>query len=315
MRWSVPGFAVALVGVSLAPNLPALTLILAVAAAINSVIDVGMNAHGVRVEGLLDRPILSGLHAMHPLGGMAAGGIAAAFAWVEIGTLPHFASVAVLAAAIGVFATGGLLGPEGERDEQDDESRSVRGWFRGWSRPVFYLGLLAFCVTLVEGGLLDWGAVFLRDERGASEGLSAAGVTAFLAGIMLGRLAGDWAIERFGPLRTFRAGGALALAIDRPYLALAGVALVGAGISCLLPLLFSVAGKLGNGQTPAALVARISTLGYLGSFVGPGLIGVLAGVVGLVGALLLPAALLVLAVLGTTRIRLERAQAESAPGE
>jgi cyanate permease len=70
--------------------------------------------------------------------------------------------------------------------------------------------------------------------------------------------------------------------------------LLGIGISYLLPLLFSVAGqRAAHSATAAAVVARISTLGYLGSFAGPAIIGALAGVVGLTLALVVPLLLLV----------------------
>jgi fucose permease len=178
---------------------------------------------------------------------------------------------------------------------------------------VLALGGLAFCVTLADGALLDWGAVFLRDERGGSASLAAAGVAVFLMGIMLGRFAGDRLIERFGPTRMFQAGGALAsagfgiaLTINQPLAGVIGIGLIGAGISYLLPLLFSVAGNSSDEATPAALVARVSTLGYLGSFVGPGLIGVVAGAVGLVSALTIPAILIVGAALATLAYRLDK---------
>src|SRR5918998_208647 len=71
------GFAVfptALLGVALAPGLAWLTAALAVMAAANSVVDVAMNAQGVELERRHRRPILSGLHAAHPMG-MLAGGL------------------------------------------------------------------------------------------------------------------------------------------------------------------------------------------------------------------------------------------------
>ena len=72
------GFAVyplALVAVALAPALATLAAALAVMAAATSVVDVAMNAQGVELERRYERPILSGLHAGHPLG-LVAGGLA-----------------------------------------------------------------------------------------------------------------------------------------------------------------------------------------------------------------------------------------------
>jgi hypothetical protein len=68
-------------------------------------------------------------------------------------------------------------------------------------------------------------------------------------------------------------------------------------LSFTLPLALSAAGHLHGDRPPAVTVARVSTIGYLGSFAGPGLIGALAGPLGLPVALGLPAVL----VAGTVR--------------
>jgi hypothetical protein len=60
-------------------------------------------------------------------------------------------------------------------------------------------------------------------------------------------------------------------------------------LSLTFPLAISAAGRLDGGA--AVAVARVSTLGYLGAFVGPGLIGALAGPFGLPTALGVPAVL------------------------
>jgi hypothetical protein len=100
-----------------------------------------------------------------------------------------------------------------------------------------------------------------------------------------------------GPVRAFRVGvlvggvgfGA-ALWVGTAAAGLAGLVLLGAGLSYSLPVAISAAGRLGGAT--ADKVARVSMLGYLGSFVGPGVIGVLAGSFGLPAALALPAALI-----------------------
>ena len=59
-------------------------------------------------------------------------------------------------------------------------------------------------------------------------------------------------------------------------------------LATLLPISISAAGASGDTPVPVA-VARISTLGYLGSFTAPALIGYLASSASLPTALLLPA--------------------------
>src|SRR5918998_1578103 len=61
-------FGPALACVGLAGGVAALAAALAAMALANSIVDVGMNAQGVELERRAGRPLLSGLHAGHPIG-------------------------------------------------------------------------------------------------------------------------------------------------------------------------------------------------------------------------------------------------------
>ena len=58
----------------LAPSLPLLVVALMLFGMFNGAMDVSMNAHGVAVERLLGRPIMSSLHAMFSIGGILGQG-------------------------------------------------------------------------------------------------------------------------------------------------------------------------------------------------------------------------------------------------
>ena len=66
----VLAFSYALLGPALAPSLLVLAASLFLFALLTSVADVAMNAQGVAVQRLLGRPVLSGMHATHSLGGI-----------------------------------------------------------------------------------------------------------------------------------------------------------------------------------------------------------------------------------------------------
>ncbi|WP_434056940.1 hypothetical protein, partial [Pseudonocardia lacus] len=71
-----------------------------------------------------------------------------------------------------------------------------------------------------------------------------------------------------------------------PFAALAGWALVGLAVAPLAPAVLGAAPRVCDGPAPTA-IATVTTVGYLGSFTGPPLVGALAGPGGLSGALLL----------------------------
>ena len=281
------GFALyptALLGVALAPELGWLVAALAVMAAANSVVDVAMNAQGVELERRYRRPILSGLHAAHPLGMLAGGlgGTAAAAAGLTV--LPHFALAATIGLLAGLAATRRLV----------SEPRQPRQPLL--ARPggqVLLLGAIAFCAFLLDGAASNWSATQLHDEHAASPALAAAGFSALTAALALARLAGDRLIARLGSLRVVQASGlvaaagsAVVVAAPTAPLALAGWAILGAGLAAIAPAVLGAAPS-GSQLPPPVAIAAVTTLGYLGSFTGPPLIGALAELTGLSTALAL----------------------------
>jgi len=66
-----------------------------------------------------------------------------------------------------------------------------------------------------------------------------------------------------------------ALVIRDPIVALIGFALVGIGLANVVPMLFIGATKV-PGVAPAAAIATVSSVGYLGFVAGPPLVGSIA---------------------------------------
>ena len=72
----------------------------------------------------------------------------------------------------------------------------------------------------------------------------------------------------------------VALLAERPALAVVGCGAVGLGIANVVPILFSAAGRT-PGVAPAAALAGVATMGYLGFLAGPPVIGLVADAAGL----------------------------------
>jgi len=147
--------------------------------------------------------------------------------------------------------------------------------------------------------MLDWSAVFLTSVRGVDPSQAGLGYTAFAATMTLGRLTGDWIVPRLGHQRVILfggllAGGGLALATLVPhwFAGLAGYALVGAGCSNIVPVLYTAVGRQKTMPENVAVPA-ISTLGYAGILAGPAVIGFAAHATSLSVAFLGLAGLLV----------------------
>lgn len=180
--------------------------------------------------------------------------------------------------------------------------RPGRGEGPGWGGPgssrLIALGLLALCTLIAEGAAANWSGLYLQDNLGAQRGIPAAGFAAFSLAMAAGRLAGDRLATRYGPAGTVRrcallasAGLGSALLSHDSLGAVVGFAVSGAGFSCVIPQLFSAAGRV-DSDCPGGGIARVAGVGYLGLVGGPALIGACASLAGL------PAALGMAAVLG-----------------
>jgi Major Facilitator Superfamily len=290
--------SLALSGPALAASAPALGLALAAYGAAFGLLDVAMNVQAVAVVRRVGRPIMPWFHAAFSLGGLAGAATGALAAEVGLSPLVHFLLAGAAAAGVILVARGQLVpdGTAGHAPERSGPTQPTRP-----SRPVPWLilaglGAVAGCAALGEGAMADWTALFLRDVTGAGAGVAALGFAAFSITMTAGRLGGEAAIRRLGPVRVLQLGGAaatvgivLAVATAWPLSGLAGFALVGLGFSCAFPVALTTAGELSDGSGGSE-IATVSVIGYLGFLIGPPLIGLLAEAVELRAALLAIAA-------------------------
>jgi fucose permease len=318
LRLSMPLFAVSLSSVLLAGDLTGLTAALIVFAVVNSVVDVGMNAHGFSLSRVSGWPLLSGINAYHSLGMISGSlvGVAAEYATLSIAV--HFAVVSALVVVLAVSRTRPLLPSSVDAVPRHADDKHAGGPRIGhWPGRLILLGGLAFCVALAEGAANDWAAVYLRDEAGASPPVAAAGFALFVSAMFVGRLIGDRLVARFGPVRPFLAGTlsaaagiGMALIVGGTAAGLVGLALFGLGLSYTFPVALGASGSV-PGIHPSRAIAMISTIGYLGFFTGPTLIGVVAEATDLRLGLTVPVLFLILAAFGARALRGTTAHAPS----
>ena len=262
-------------------------------------LDIAMNTQGVAVERGYARPVMSGIHAMYSVGVLAGAGLGAVAASADVDPLVHFAVAAAVLAALGLAGARTLLGAAADRPaEPEDADRPA---LRLAQHPgLIALGFVAFCCLFAEGAVDDWSGVYLREEQGASLGVSALGAAAAGAGMAIGRFGGDAVIARFGRPATLRwsslvagAGMTLAVLAPAPGIAIAAYLVLGLGVATIVPIAFTLAGNH-PGVPPAWAISRVTTLGYAGLFASPPIVGLVAQVTSLTAALAIPAILLLL---------------------
>lgn len=261
--------------VALAPNVWTAAVAMYVFGGTIGATDVSMNANAVTVEKKLGRAIMSSSHGFWSLGGFAGGSLGG-IAIQSWGHLAHAAIVSAVTIAVVAAALRHLVADLPVAQEH-------KKFMLPRSPTVYIIGVMALLTMNSEGAVLDWGALYLRQELGSD--IATAGFAfGFFAGTMaLMRFLGDGVRNRLGSVNTFRisilvsaagmlVAGLSAILAPWPWLAIAAFAVAGLGIANTVPILFSAAGNQA-GVSPGAGVSVVTTMGYSGILAAPSIIG------------------------------------------
>ncbi|MFS2097008.1 MFS transporter [Pseudomonas sp. Pseusp11] len=253
--------------------LPGLVIAVIIFGASMGMLDCAMNIQSVIVEKNSGQALQSGFHGLYSVGGILGAG--AMTSLLTFGLDPLIAALSIVATVMGVLykAAPALLTYGTERGGP---------MFAVPRGIVLFLGTLCFIVFLTEGAMLDWSAVFLVSSRGLEPSIAGLGYASFAAAMTVGRLTGDAIVSKLGGVRVVALGGLCAaagmivsLGFDGWPASLIGYALVGAGCSNIVPVLFTAVGRQQRMPQAVAIPAVIS-MGYAGILIGPVFIGAVA---------------------------------------
>jgi MFS family permease len=280
--------AAAVWGAAAAPNWPLLAAALLFAGALDAIVDVAQNAHGLRVQRAYGRSILNAFHGIWSIGAVAGGLLGSAAAGLGIPLPVHLAVVGLLFGVPALFGSRAMLpGHDDTEREADDagpapSAATTRSLRRAALPAMAALGVLAACGAFVEDAGASWSALYLRDELAAGAAAAGLGFVALSVAMTVGRLTGDRVVDRFGQRRVVRAGGALtaagmglALAVPSIPTTVLGFALAGLGVATLVPAVYHAADEL-PGLPRGLGLAIVNWLLRIGFLLSPLLIGVVA---------------------------------------
>ncbi|WP_320201138.1 MFS transporter [Agrobacterium sp. rho-13.3] len=242
--------------------------------------DVAMNANAVAVERNMRRAIMSSCHAFWSLGGLLGAGLGGLLI-TKTGIYGHAITLTLIAAALLAVAWPRVLA-----DRPHPEEQRPKGGLPMTPLP-WIIGIMALFSMIPEGAILDWGALYLRNELTASVTLSGFAFAAFSLTMAIMRFAGDLVRDRFGAVRTLQVCSVISITglliagfAPNSLIAIAGFAIAGIGISNMVPIAFSAAGNM-PGLAPGIGLSVVTTMGYSGILVAPSAIGFIAEHTGL----------------------------------
>jgi MFS family permease len=274
-----------------------LAVALLLAGFLDAIVDVAQNVAGIRVQEAAGRSILSSMHALWSLGGVAGGGASTLAAASGVDVRLHLALAGV--AGVALVAGGGRLIGRAARasvtasasaattpDPRADDRR--RGRLRRVLAVSLPLVAVAVCGTMVEDVANNWAALSAVRIGGLPADVAGLAFVAVIGSQCAGRFSGDALIRRSGRAAVARWGGVL-IAVGGVLVVttwpsvvtlLVGLALAGYGSATLVPSAMSAAAEI-PGVSAGAGVTLVSWLMRLGFLVTSPVIGGLADAVDL----------------------------------
>ena len=253
-----------------------------------------INTQGVAVQALYKKSIMATFHGLWSLAGFAGAGIGLVMVFFNVMPRLHFIIISIVLAIFTLYFINHTL-----HQKPMPQTRK-----RVFSLPDKYLlkfSLICFACMACENTMYDWSALYFQKEVNPDKTVATAAFVIYLVAMTTGRFLGDRIVTRLGIKTVLKFSGVfifsgLAIAVALPYVVTAqlGFILVGFGVSCVVPMVFSLAGKSKNMSSSSA-IASISTVGYLGFVLVPPLVGFIAqtsnlrwsfGIIAIFGALI-----------------------------
>jgi fucose permease len=263
-----------------------LFMTLALFGAVVAFLEVALNTYAGRLEKSANLTIMSRCHGFWALGVMIGSLLATAL--FGLGPILAVFLVCAVSGGTGIWAGLSLPRLKGENDSALVKPQKLHEM----SKALFLISMFVFAVTLAEGAMSDWAAVYLAERWGSGPEDAGIAVSIFAGFLAAGRFAGDFLKRKLGARGVARLTVGLAivgvacLTIPSGVPAIfIGFALVGLGVSIGFPLGISAAAGLDDTHE-AQNIATMAMIAMSGFLVGPPFIGFVAEAISLRVALL-----------------------------
>ncbi|WP_316635596.1 MFS transporter [uncultured Flavobacterium sp.] len=248
-----------------------LIIILLIFGASRNIFNLSINAQALEVQKLYPKSIMTRFHAVWSLAGFAGAGLGYIMVTQHVKPSHHLLGVSIL-----MMAITACFYPLSIHNEPIPQKKK---FFSMPDKTLIKFALICFVSMACENTMYDWSGIYFQNILHASPKLTTAAFVFFMTAVTLGRFLGDYAVMKFGIKRILLYSGILIslgffLCFILPYIypTIFGYILIGIGVSCVVPLVFSIAGRSKNLSSGSALTS-ISTIGYLGFLIVPPMVG------------------------------------------
>jgi MFS family permease len=256
-----------------------LALVLLMFGSARNLLNIATNAQGVEVQALHSKSIMTSFHGIWSLAGFS--GAALGYFMVKFNVAPgyHLLGVSIVLLILSIYAY--------PKNLHQEPSREVKPLFSLPDKTLMRFAFITFASMACENTMYDWSSIYFQNAIHGSKAAATAAFVIYMVAMTTGRFLGDKMVTRYGINRLLNYSGicifiGLMLAVLFPYEVTVdlGFIFVGFGVCCIVPLVYSLAGR-SKTMSSATALASVSTIGYLGFLIVPPFVGFVAQLAGL----------------------------------
>lgn len=291
---SILGFVASLFIIGfIANNLYALGCIMLIFGVFWNMTDISLNTQAIEVERVYGKAIIATFHASWSLA--ACVGALIGYGMINLGIEPrvHFVLITLIA-TIMILINHKYL-PEADidaahKDSKDKSEGSLINIIKGFSRPevllLVQLGLIWLLALIVENTMFEWSDLYFQSVIKAPESMQV-GFLVFMVMMFAGRMITNFLYSIWKKTTVLNVAGMLIFVgfltssmfihmadglVLKVIINSSGFMMIGLGISCVVPTLYSIVAE--KSTTPPGIALTVmSTISFAGPLVAPLMVG------------------------------------------
>lgn len=273
-------YLIFLVGIGYWDVLWQLKINLVMFGALGNIANIAINTQAINISKSYKGQIIGSLHGTWSIGGFAASWLGAEMISNHVPPLEHFIYYSSVGIIVSLLLFRFLVPDSTDKEEAPINKKKVK--FQMPDKNLALLGVLAFLSMVAEGTMTDWASEYMKHITLAPVELVGYGLTAYMFAMASGRFISDFTVKRFGEHKTLIISGILifiglgmAVLFPTVYNTIISFMVVGLGVSAVVPVVYNLAGH-SKTIPPQQALTIITSIGFIGFFLGPPVIGFIA---------------------------------------
>jgi MFS family permease len=285
---SIIGYGLSLFAIGMASHIAMLGVFLFCFGVCWNLCDISLNTQAIGIERVYGRTIMATFHGGWSLAACLGALIGFIMIVLDVPPIWHFSLIACIILLITLMGRPYLQeDAEDDRDIRDDgDKEEGKRRFRMPEKILLQLGLIGLFALIVESAMFDWSGIYFESVIQAPKSLQI-GFLVFMVMMTAGRFLTNYAYRAFGKRNVLLIAGGLIFVgfftssllgevfgsmLMKVIVNSLGFMLVGLGISCMVPTIYSFVGA--KSKTPLGIALTIlSSISFIGSLIAPLLIG------------------------------------------